>query len=172
MADTLTSERRSWVMSRIRSGNTKPELIVRSLLHRSGFRFSLRRRELPGTPDIVLRKYRTVVFVHGCYWHRHAGCKQASTPKTRREFWEEKFRRNVARDARCQAELSALGWRVLVVWECEVLKDPLAVLDRLITQLDPDRCACIPYDDLPDNRETIQVAEKKLHDYLRKGTEY
>ncbi len=167
MTDTLTSEHRSWVMSRIRSGNTKPELVVRSLLHRSGFRFSLGCKTLPGKPDIVLRKYRTVIFVHGCFWHRHEGCRQASVPKTRREFWDEKFRRNVDRDRRNRSELEAKGWRVLVVWECEVLKDPLGVLERLVHELDPGREPGIRYDELPPRREVLKVAEGKVRRGLR-----
>jgi DNA mismatch endonuclease (patch repair protein) len=162
MADSLTPEKRSWLMSRIRSGNTKPELVLRSLLHRCGYRFSLRRRDLPGKPDIVLRKYRTVIFVHGCFWHRHPDCKQASTPRTRTEFWVEKFARNVSRDERNQAELVAKGWRVIVVWECELRQAPLAVLDRVLAAIDP-QAASPSYDELPDRREVWRVAEEKLH---------
>ena len=117
-------------MSRIRGSNTKPELRVRSLLHQLGYRFRLHRKDLPGTPDIVLPKHRTVVFVHGCYWHRHAGCKRASTPTKNREKWERKFARNVERDRRNRSDLEALGWRVVVVWECET-KD----LERLAAAL-------------------------------------
>jgi DNA mismatch endonuclease (patch repair protein) len=162
MADPLTPEKRSWLMSRIRSGNTKPELVLRSLLHRCGYRFSLRRRDLPGKPDIVLRKYRTVIFVHGCFWHRHPGCKQASMPRTRPEFWAEKFAKNVARDERNQAELVAKGWRVIVVWECELRQDPLAVLDRVLGTMNP-QAESLSYDELPSRREVWRVAEEKLH---------
>ncbi|MCF7848531.1 MAG: very short patch repair endonuclease [Kiritimatiellales bacterium] len=117
-------------MSKIRGKNTKPELFVRSLLHRAGYRFSLHRKELPGKPDIVLRKYKTVVFVHGCFWHRHKGCKTASMPKTNVEFWQQKFERNVSNDRKHKRDLKKLGWKVIVVWECE-LKNPDKVLDRL-----------------------------------------
>lgn len=117
-------------MSRVRGSDTKPERRVRSLLHRLGYRFRLHRKDLPGTPDIVLPKYRTVVFVHGCYWHRHPGCKRASTPQTNREKWERKFENNVERDGRNQEELEALGWRVVVVWECET-RDEIALAKRL-----------------------------------------
>jgi DNA mismatch endonuclease (patch repair protein) len=96
MADTISPARRSWNMSRIRSKNTKPEIVVRSTLHKMGFRFRLHRKDLPGTPDIVLPKHNTVIFVQGCFWHRHQGCKYAYTPKSRAEFWEKKFAENTA----------------------------------------------------------------------------
>jgi len=117
--DSLTPEKRSWNMSRIRSKNTKPEIIVRSLLHHMGYRFRIHRRDLPGTPDIVLPKYNAVIFVHGCFWHRHPGCPYAYTPKSRVEFWEKKFSDAVRRDKQALHELKELGWKVLVVWECE-----------------------------------------------------
>ncbi|WP_412179948.1 very short patch repair endonuclease [Variovorax paradoxus] len=116
--DSLTPEARSRLMARIGGKGTKPELAVRSLLHRMGLRFRLHDRMLPGSPDIVLRRHRTVVFVHGCFWHRH-GCRMTTTPKTRKEFWQQKFDANVARDERSERKLEELGWRVLVVWECE-----------------------------------------------------
>lgn len=119
MADTLTNAERSALMARIRGANTKPEVFVRSALHRAGFRFRLHGRTLPGRPDIVLAKHRTVVFVHGCFWHRH-GCTLSSEPATRRAFWREKFARNVARDKRTAAALRRAGWRVLTVWECSL----------------------------------------------------
>lgn len=139
MADTLTSERRSRNMSRIRGRNTKPELRLRSLLHRAGFRFRLHARELPGRPDIVLPKYRTVIFVHGCFWHRHPGCKNATTPSTRRNFWQKKFDENVRRDARSSAELEGAGWTLLTVWECELEADADGVVRRLSQKLRQDR---------------------------------
>ena len=119
MVDHLSIERRSWNMSRIRSRDTRPELVVRSMLHRLGYRFRLQRRDLPGSPDIVLPKYTTVIFVHGCYWHRHQGCRFAYTPKSRKDFWLAKFEQNVSRDKRVQEQLEAAGWRVIVIWECE-----------------------------------------------------
>lgn len=106
-------------MSRIKGTNTKPEKVVRSFLHRQGYRFVLHRRDLPGSPDVVLPKHKTVVFVHGCFWHRHEGCKFAYTPKTRRDFWEEKFRTNVERDVANTKKLEDLGWKVAVIWECQ-----------------------------------------------------
>ena len=125
MTDHLSPERRSWNMSRIRNKDTKPEIMVRSILHGLGFRFTVngpKNKKLPGKPDIVLPRYRTVVFVHGCYWHRHKGCKETTTPKTRTEWWQAKFDGNVERDKRNQHELKKLGWKVIVVWECEVKK--------------------------------------------------
>ena len=117
--DRISKEHRSWNMSRIRNKDTTPEKIVRSLLHRMGYRFRLHRKDLPGNPDIVLPKYRTVIFVHGCFWHRHKGCKFAYTPKTRVEFWKNKFAENVERDRQNIVELKKLDWRVIVIWECE-----------------------------------------------------
>jgi len=117
--DIWSPEKRSAVMARIRGRDTKPELIVRSLLHRAGVRFSLRRKDLPGKPDIVLPKYGAVVFVHGCFWHRHKGCKVATMPKSRQAFWQAKFAGNTARDARQEQALVDAGWRPVVIWECE-----------------------------------------------------
>ena len=131
--DSISEEHRSWNMSRIRSKDTKPEIMVRSLLHRKGYRFRMHCKNLPGKPDIVLPKYRTAVFVHGCYWHRHPGCKFAYEPKSRVEFWTAKFVDNVERDKRNQDALVALGWRVLVIWECEVADQ--ARLDALVSKL-------------------------------------
>ena len=121
--DSLTKEKRSWNMSRIRSNDTTPELVVRSFLFRQGFRFRLHVKNLPGHPDIVLPKYRTVVEVRGCFWHRHPGCRQATTPSTNAEFWQEKFKRNVDRDRNTEKKLKELGWNLIVVWECELKKD-------------------------------------------------
>lgn len=120
MTDRISPEHRSWNMSRIRNRDTKPELIVRSLLHRMGYRFRLQRKDLPGKPDIVLPKYQTVIFVHGCFWHRHAGCKFAYTPKSRVTFWNDKFTANRKRDVSVKALLNAIGWKAIIVWECQV----------------------------------------------------
>lgn len=130
MVDIISEERRSWNMSRIRSKNTKPEMVVRSMLHRMGFRFRLHDRKLPGNPDIVLPKYKTVIFVHGCFWHRHEACQYSYIPKSRVKFWEEKFKSNIARDNRNQSELEALGWKVIVIWECD-LSDSESVVNKL-----------------------------------------
>ena len=113
------SDQRSRNMSAIKSKNTKPEIAVRKMLHALGYRFRLHRKDLPGSPDIVLPKYKTVIFVHGCFWHRHENCKFASTPKTRNEFWENKFNENMKRDKNNFKELKKLNWNLLVIWECE-----------------------------------------------------
>ncbi len=118
--DKLTPEKRSWNMGRIRSKNSKPEMIVRSLLHGLGYRFRIHRKDLPGKPDIVLSKYNTVIFVHGCFWHRHEDCKYSYNPKSKQDFWETKFKRTVERDYENQKELVRLGWNVLILWECEI----------------------------------------------------
>lgn len=128
--DSISKERRSWNMSRIRSKNTRPELLVRSILHRSGYRFRLHARELPGSPDVVLPKWKTVVFVHGCFWHRHRGCRFAYSPKSQKAFWRKKFRENMKRDARKAEALASLGWTVVTVWECELAR-PAELLERL-----------------------------------------
>ena len=120
MVDTISEERRSWNMSRIRSKNTKPELVVRSLLHRMGFRFRLHVKDLPGKPDIVLPKYKTVILIHGCFWHRHEGCSNATIPRSRTEWWIEKFQKNTERDRKAISALENMGYRVFVVWECEI----------------------------------------------------
>jgi len=131
MTDSLTHERRSWNMSRIRGRDTGPEVAVRQTLHRLGYRFRLHRRDLPGRPDIALPKYRTVVFVQGCFWHRHSGCRYAYTPKTRTEFWGKKFQDTVVRDSNNRQLLQCAGWNVLYVWECEVKN-----LQKLAEKLD------------------------------------
>ena len=107
-------------MSRIKGKDTKPEMLVRKYLHANGLRYRLHSAGLPGKPDIVLPKYKTVVFVHGCFWHRHEGCRYFVVPKTRTEFWMNKIGRNVANDEKQQAALVAAGWRVLTIWECEL----------------------------------------------------
>ncbi len=122
--DSSDSAARSRNMAAIRGRDTSPELKVRRLLHRLGYRFRLHRRDLPGSPDIVLSKHKTVVFVHGCFWHRHPGCHYATTPKTREEFWSSKFEKNIERDHRQQQKLHEMGWSVMVVWECELADMP------------------------------------------------
>ncbi|ABQ68895.1 T/G mismatch-specific endonuclease [Rhizorhabdus wittichii RW1] len=121
MADILTSAERSERMARIRAKDTAPELRVRRLLHRFGYRFRLHRVDLPGCPDIVLPRHRTVIFVHGCFWHQHPdpACRRARLPKSRQDYWVPKLRRNAQRDAAHRISLERAGWRVLEIWECE-----------------------------------------------------
>lgn len=121
-------------MSRIKSRDTQPERAVRSLLHRLGYRFRLHRADLPGKPDIVLPRYKTVIFVNGCFWHRHEGCRFSYNPKSRIDFWQKKFLDNVLRDQRAQESLVASSWKVIVVWECE-LRDQAALGKRLESEL-------------------------------------
>ena len=108
------------MMSRVRAKNTTPEMLVRRTAHALGLRFRLHRKDLPGKPDLVLSKYNLAIFVHGCFWHRHSGCPKASVPKSREQYWKDKFEANVARDERVVAGLSAMGWRVVILWECEI----------------------------------------------------
>jgi DNA mismatch endonuclease, patch repair protein len=130
MVDRLSPERRSWNMGRIRGRNTRPERFVRSLLHRMGYRFRIHDQKLPGNPDIVLAKHKTAIFVHGCFWHRHLGCKFAYTPKSRIDFWQRKFDENVLRDRAAEEQFRETGWKLIVVWECEIA-DPLHLKERL-----------------------------------------
>lgn len=135
MVDTLTKEKRSWNMSRITGRNTKPEILLRSLLHREGFRFRLHDKRLPGKPDIVLSRHRTVIFVNGCFWHRHNNCEYAYTPKSRQEFWLNKFQGTVQRDQEKQKMLADLGWQVLVVWECELKRNSSLLVSDISSKL-------------------------------------
>ena len=130
MTDIFDPEKRSEIMSRIRGRDTRPELIVRRIAHALGFRFRLHRKDLPGRPDIVFPRHQAVIVVHGCFWHRHPGCKRASSPKTRVRYWQNKFEDNVVRDKRNETALRDLGWKVMVIWECET-KDHEAVAARI-----------------------------------------
>lgn len=121
MPNSPVSPKRSALMARVRQKDTEPELAVRKCLHRIGFRFRLHRAGLPGTPDIVLPKHRKVIFVHGCFWHRHPGCRRATTPKTRTSFWEDKFRTNVRRDQENIRKLREADWEPIIIWECETI---------------------------------------------------
>lgn len=122
MADIVDKKTRSRMMGGIRGKDTKPEILLRKQLHARGFRFRLHDSRLPGTPDLILRKFNAVIFVHGCFWHRHEGCRYSTTPATRPEFWAEKFAGNVERDRRNIEVLRKAGWRVAVVWECGLRK--------------------------------------------------
>lgn len=118
--DVFSPEKRSQVMSRIRSKDTKPEKIIRSILHKLGFRFRINRKDLPGKPDIVLPKYRIVIFVHGCFWHQHEGCPRSKKPTSNAQYWNPKLKNNVLRDEKNILELEESGWRVFILWECQI----------------------------------------------------
>lgn len=133
MADIVDKQTRSRMMSRIRGRDTIPEVALRRSLHRKGFRFRLHSRRLPGKPDLVLAKYNAVVFVHGCFWHRHAGCRFTTTPASNIDFWREKFSNTVKRDALTCEMLRSEGWRIATVWECSLRKAMLDVSSRLLT---------------------------------------
>ena len=123
MADNVSKEKRSYIMSRIMGKDTKPEILVRSYLFSKGLRFRKNDKRYPGRPDVVLPKYNTVVFVHGCFWHLHEGCKYASMPKSNVEYWENKLYGNRERDERNRKELEDMGWNVITIWECNLKKD-------------------------------------------------
>ncbi|MGY2267701.1 very short patch repair endonuclease [Pseudomonas sp. SDO5561_S422] len=136
--DIVDGVTRSRMMAGILGRNTKPELIVRRYLHACGYRYRLHRKDLPGKPDLVFSKYKLVIFVHGCFWHRHANCVYATSPGSRRDFWEEKLNGNVSRDQKQISLLNAKGWRVVVVWECGLkhLLNELSFLNEMIVNLD------------------------------------
>lgn len=132
--DIVDSATRARMMSGIRGKNTVPEMLVRRFLHARGYRYRVHRRDLPGKPDLVLPRLKVCIFVHGCFWHRHPGCVYATTPKTRPEFWSEKFQKNVMRDLANIDALEAAGWNVLIVWECHLKNDP-NTLERVAEKL-------------------------------------
>jgi DNA mismatch endonuclease (patch repair protein) len=133
--DVVDATTRSRMMSGIRSKDTKPEMIVRRYLHSRGFRFRLHARNLPGSPDLVLPKHKAAIFVHGCFWHRHQGCRYATTPASNADRWQQKFDGNVERDQRKAKALDAAGWRVFVVWECDLRRTPEERLSRLTDEI-------------------------------------
>ena len=135
MADVHTPEQRSYNMSQIKGRNTRPEKKLRSLLHQNGLRFRIHDNRLPGHPDIVLPKYRSIIFVHGCFWHRHPGCRYASVPESHGDFWNEKFSQNVERDRKNLTLLKKMGWYTIIVWECELKKDASAVVKKILMLL-------------------------------------
>ena len=137
--DRITSEKRSWNMSRIKGKDTAIEVRVRKYLFSLGFRYRKNDKRLPGKPDIVLPKYHTVIFVHGCFWHRHPGCKDATTPKTRTEFWQAKFDRNVENDRIHREQLESSGWRVIILWECDITKRFEETMEQVVSRLDDNQ---------------------------------
>ncbi len=135
MTDHLSPEKRSWNMSRIRSRDTGIEMKVRKYLFSKGFRYRVNAADLPGRPDLVLRKYMTVIFVHGCFWHRHKNCRYATLPKTRTDYWQAKFARNADNDAANQAALTELGMHVIVIWECQINKEFDEIMRKVVDEL-------------------------------------
>ena len=134
MSDSISKERRSWNMSRIRNRDTKIEVLVRQYLFLKGYRFRKNDKRYPGKPDVVLPKYRTVIFVNGCFWHQHPGCKNATMPKTNTEFWKSKLERNVFNDQKNERLLVEMGWNVVTLWECDLEKNFVATMDKLIEE--------------------------------------
>ena len=167
MTDKLKPHRRSWNMSRIRSADTKPELVLRSVLHRIGFRFRLHRRDLPGRPDIVLPKYQTVIFVHGCFWHQHPGCIEAVRPKTNKKYWTAKLDGNVKRDKTNCRSLRKMGWRVFRFWECEIEADPIRIAKQIAKKLQVEVKESLECD-LPSRLELLKATEYRSGDYKKR----
>jgi len=130
MTDVFSKEKRSWIMSRVKGRDTKPEMLVRSFVHRMGFRFRVHRRDMPGNPDIVLPRHGKVIFVHGCFWHGHKRCARSKRPTTNKRFWNKKLDGNIERDKRFRRKLRRMGWKVLVVWQCET-RNPEKLLGKL-----------------------------------------
>lgn len=166
MADHLTRKGRSWNMSRIRSHHSKPEVIVRSLLHRSGYRFRINDSKLPGCPDIVLAKYKTAILVNGCFWHRHENCSRATTPGTNKDYWQKKFEKNVWRDNEVRKELEKLNWRTIIVWECEIMNGPHLVLNDIVCRLGSGLSRDYSID--MDRNRILKLAEKRSNYLLNK----
>lgn len=140
MTDIFSKNKRSKIMSKISSKNTKPEIILRKALFEKGYRYRINYKKLPGSPDIVLPKYKTVIFVHGCFWHAHPNCKDAHLPKTNIEFWRNKINSNIERDKRTTQQLMSLGWNIIIVWECEIKKKNMAsLISGIISSLSQER---------------------------------
>lgn len=131
----MTTEERSKMMSKIKSKNTAPEMIVRRYLHNKGFRYRLHDKKLPGKPDLILPKYKAVIFIHGCFWHGHEGCKYYRIPKSNIDYWTKKLKGNISRDKQDQQSLQAMGWRVLIVWECELKRNAQTRCSTLVNQI-------------------------------------
>jgi len=135
--DILSSTQRSWVMSRVRSKDTTPERVVRSALHCAGYRFRLHRVDLPGKPDIVLPKYHVAIFINGCFWHQHPGCKKSTIPQNNRDFWQRKLSRTIERDEQNRTQLQRLGWKVITLWECDIKASIDNLLEFIESELQP-----------------------------------
>lgn len=158
MTDVFDQQTRSRIMASVKQKDTAPEIAIRRALHRGGFRYRLHSKKVEGRPDLVLPKHRAVVFVHGCFWHRHVGCRYTTNPKTRAEFWEMKFAANVARDSAIQAALLAAGWRVATIWECALRKPEkvAAAAEQLSTWL-------------LSETETLELGEREVSPPTREG---
>lgn len=141
MSDSLTAEHRSWNMSHIKGKDTKIEVNVRRYLFSQGFRFRKNDKRLPGKPDVVLPKYKTAIFVNGCFWHQHKGCKNATIPKTRTEFWTQKLGKNVSNDIKHTSELKRMGWNVITLWECELENSFDMTMQKVVEELN-SQCSC------------------------------
>ena len=171
MSDTLSQTQRSYNMSRIRGKNTKPEILVRKGLHTRGFRFRLHNKKLPGSPDIVLPKYGVAIMVNGCFWHGHKGCRYATKPKTNIEFWETKIVRNRHRDEVTKAQLEALGWTVMTIWECE-LRNSSQLDDRFNALAEEIRYAGeVKRGKDMNKRQSRAAARREREEFLRKQAE-
>lgn len=165
MADLLSKKERSNLMSKVNSANTKPEWVLRCALHRLGFRYRLNNKNLSGSPDLVFPKYRTAIFVHGCFWHCHHGCKDASIPKTNREFWINKLSDNVERDKRAVSSLESSGWKVITVWECELTRHTIDTILRVANELNPTLYSInneAVYTLEIDRKEILELAERRV----------
>lgn len=165
MTDSLSRQKRSALMSKVRSADTKPEWVLRCALHRLGFRYRLRNRHLPGRPDLAFAKHKAVVFVHGCFWHRHSNCRRATAPKSNVAFWTAKFEKNKERDRRSKRQLAKQGWRVLVVWECELIDHTMETISRVACWLRRGTASSrVSYrDKLPfDRSEVLSLAEERV----------
>ena len=169
--DKISKQHRSWNMSRVRGNNTKLEKLARLWLFKRGYRYRKNVRNLPGKPDIVLRKYKTVIDVRGCFWHRHAGCKIATMPQSNTTYWWKKFNANIGRDIENESKLDALGWNVIVVWECELTSALEETMRKIVEILENRKIEIIKsreprqilrYDELEDTDELMMVAESDL----------
>lgn len=140
MADIFSKNKRSKIMSKISSKNTKPEIVLRKALFEKGYRYRINYKKLPGSPDIVLPKYKTVIFVHGCFWHAHSNCKEAHLPKTNIEFWRNKINSNIKRDKKTTQLLISLGWNIIIVWECEIKKKNMdSLINKIINSISQEQ---------------------------------
>lgn len=172
MADKFTKAQRSQCMSRIKSRDTKPEIKVRRFLFGRGYRYRVNVKSMPGSPDIVLPKYRTVIFINGCFWHGHKGCKHYTIPATNTEFWQTKVERNKERDLICSQHLEALNWSVVTIWECELKNSAFdSTMDNLLVALEQNRNNWEAYQQKRKNEKAFDLAERKRKKIAREKIE-